>query len=414
MFDSCSHCTITDGTERSLLSDKLLDMTSLDTDPPTFIAPVYEKFEYIDDPATGVELETTDSDDRITEPFDPTMLRIETKPLTLDLLILRLQYSEIDLAPSFQRQGGIWKDLTQSRLIESILIRIPLPAFYFDATDNDRWLVVDSQQRLATLKRFVIDKDLRLSGLEFLDHLNGKGYDDLHRSFQRRILETQVTVNLIEEGTPSRVKFDIFKRINTGRLPLSAQEIRHALNQGKAAELLVELVGSEEFKRATDNGIRGTRMDDRECVLRFLSFTLVPYTRYKDTNLDSFLNERMSDINKMSDQDIEHLRRQFLRAMAAAFDIFGTDAFRKRYAITARRYPISKALFEAWSVNLSRLDDDQLHLLYERRKDLIQRFVSLMAEDGDFDNAISQGTGNARKVYIRFSAIERIIGEVLR
>jgi len=122
----------------------------------------------------------------------------------------------------------------------------------------------------------------------------------------------------------------------------------------------------------------------------------------------------MSDINKMSDQDIEHLRRQFLRAMAAAFDIFGTDAFRKRYAITARRYPISKALFEAWSVNLSRLDDDQLHLLYERRKDLIQRFVSLMAEDGDFDNAISQGTGNARKVYIRFSAIERIIGEVLR
>lgn len=389
-------------------------MTSLDTDRHTFVAPAYEIMRHVDDLATGVEPETTDSDDKITEPFDPTMLRIETRPSTLDLLISRIQYGEIDLAPSFQRRGGIWKDLTQSRLIESILIRIPLPTFYFDATNNDRWLVVDGQQRLTTLKRFVIDKDLRLGGLEFLNHLDGKGYDELHRSLQRRILETQVTVNLIEEGTPPRVKFDIFRRINTGGLPLSAQEIRHALNQGKAAELLTELASSGEFKQATDNGIRGTRMDDRECVLRFLAFTLVPYTRYKDTNLDSFLNDRMSDINKMSDQDIERLRRQFLRAMMAAFDIFGTDAFRKRYAINGPRYPISKALFEAWSVNLSRLDDDQLHLLHERREGLIQQFVLLMAEDADFDNAISQGTGNARKVHIRFSAIKGIIEEVLQ
>lgn len=394
-------------------------MTSLDTNPLTFTAPVYEApvhetMGYIEGLATGVELETTESDDKITEPFDPTMLRIETRSLSLDLLISRIQYGEIDLAPSFQRRGGIWKDLIQSRLIESILIRIPLPTFYFDATNNDRWLVVDGQQRLATLKRFVIDKGLRLGGLEFLSHLDGKGYDDLPRSLQRRILETQVTVNLIEEGTPPRVKFDIFRRINTGGLPLSAQEIRHALNQGKAADLLTELANSAEFKRATSNGISGTRMDDRECVLRFLAFSIVPYTRYKDTNLDSFLNDRMSDINKMPDQDIERLRYQFLRAMVAAFDIFGTDAFRKRYALNEQRYPISKALFEAWSVNLSRLGDDQLHLLNERKKDLIQRFVDLMAQDADFDNAISQGTGNARKVYIRFSAIESVIEETLQ
>src|SRR5262249_44885897 len=146
-----------------------------------------------------------------------------------------------------------------------------------DATDDDKWIVVDGLQRLTSLKRFVLDKNLRLCGLEFLSQLKGKAYDELPRNFQRRIAETQVTVYLIEKGTPSDVKFNIFKRINTGGLPLSAQEIRHALNQGKVTKLLAQLANSAEFKKATDNSIRDDRMADREFVLRFLAFTITPY-----------------------------------------------------------------------------------------------------------------------------------------
>jgi Protein of unknown function DUF262 len=342
---------------------------------------------YIDD-GTGIEPEDTESEGQITEPFDPTLIRVETKPMSLDALIARIREGELDLTPGFQRKAGIWKDEAQSRLIESILIRIPLPAFYMDATDEDRWLVVDGLQRLTTLKRFVIDQELKLKGLEFLK-LHGKTFNDLPRNFQRRINETQATVYLIEKGTPSEVKFNIFKRINTGGAPLSAQEIRHALNQGKVAKFLERLANSEEFKRATDNSIRDDRMADRECVLRFLSFTIVPYNLYKAKDFDSFLSERMAEMNKFSDQKLEELAQQFFRAMRVAFDIFGPYSFRKLYERDTVRYPINKALFESWTVNFNRLDNLQLQILQEHKDIVIKRFINLMNKDYVFENSIS-------------------------
>ncbi len=116
-------------------------------------------------------------EEEINEPFDPTQIRVETRQMTIDLVLSRVKHAELDLAPDFQRQAGIWNNTVKSRLIESILIRIPLPAFYIDATDEDKWLVIDGLQRLSTLKQFVIDQKLRLCKLEFLSNLNGKTYN---------------------------------------------------------------------------------------------------------------------------------------------------------------------------------------------------------------------------------------------
>lgn len=275
-----------------------------------------------------------DQEEEITEPFDPTQIRVDTRPMTIDLVLDRIKYEEINLTPDFQRHADIWTDISKSRLIESILIRIPLPAFYLDATDDDKWLVIDGLQRLTAIKRFVIDNDLRLKGLEFLTNLKNKNYNELPRHYQRRIKETVITVYLIEKGTPPEVKFNIFKRINTGGLPLSLQEIRHALNQGQAANLLAKLADSAEFKLVT--GLQKTktrkylRMEDRNFVLRFLAFMLTPYNNYQAKSLDVFLNETMSSINQMSQQEINLLEQNFIRAMKVAFDIFGEYAFRKR------------------------------------------------------------------------------------
>jgi len=362
---------------------------------------------------TGVEEEETLSDEIIKEPFDPTQIRVTPNTYTIDLLCIRIKEEELDLQPAFQRKAGIWKNGAQSRLIESMLIRIPLPAFYFDGTDDEHWLVVDGLQRLTAIKRFILDKTLTLEGLEFLVELNGKGFDDLPRGFQRRILETQIIVYKIEKGTPANVKFNVFKRINTGGLPLSPQEIRHALNQGKATRLLDELAESQGFKLATDHGIRDVRMADKECVLRFLTFTVVPYTEYRVADLDGFLNEIMARINRMPDKEIDNLRNQFYRTMKASRQIFGNNAFRKYYGEGYYRYPINKALFEAWSVNLNKLSDKQLNELNNRRDLLKKKFAELMRND-DFERAVSQGTGDIKKVRIRFSEIERIIHEVLQ
>ncbi len=371
--------------------------------------------ETLEDNEPGPEIDL-EEDESIVQPLDPELIRVETRPMTIDLLLQRIKYDQLNLTPDFQRKDGIWNTRTKSRLIESILIRIPLPAFYMDATDEDQWVVIDGLQRLTTLKMFVNDKTLKLNELEFLTHLHNKTFNELPRNLQRRIIETQVTVYLIEKGTPPAVKFNIFKRINTGGLPLSLQEIRHALNIGKSTELLKKLADSTEFKHATADRNFSQRMADREFILRFLAFIIHPYTEYKATDFDSFLSDVMAEINNMSDQEIKSLELKFNKAMTAAYNIFGNDAFRKCSRPNAPRSPLNKALFESWSVNLSKLSDEQIQTLINRRDQLKEGFMRLMNDrevEPRFESSISQGTGDTRKVKRRFSAIEQLIQEVL-
>ena len=349
-----------------------------------------------------------DEDESIVQPFDPAKIRVETRSMSLDLLLQRIEYSELDLAPDFQRQGGLWKSKTKSRLIESLLIRIPLPAFYMDATDDDRWSVIDGLQRLSALKLFVIDKTMRLEGLEFLSQLEGNTYEEIPRNFQRRILEAQVTVYLIEKGTPPEVKFNIFRRINTGGLPLTPQEIRHALYQGKATRFLKELADGTSFLKATTKSIPKDRMADREFVLRFLAFIITDPEYYKSVEFDSFLGDTMKTINLFSDEKIEKLRCQFDVAMQTSSNLLGRHAFRKIYGEYSARLPINKALFETWSVNLATLTVEQCSVLEENKEILLDGFIKLMGY-WKFSNSISQGTGDPGRVKIRFKSIRLLI-----
>jgi len=359
-----------------------------------------------------VEPEEVTGEDAIQHLFDPTLIRVETLPVTINLLLSRIEEGEIDLSPAFQRKAGIWSEQAQSRSIESLLMRIPLPALYMDGTNEDKWVVVDGLQRLTTLKRFVLDKDLTLSGLEFLTNFKDYTYSELPRNFQRRIQETQLTVYLISRGTTDQVKFTIFRRINTGGKPLSPQEIRHALNQGKSTQLLEELAQTSEFYRATAGGVADDRMDDRELVLRFLAFTIKHYREYTVQDFDAFLNHSMRTINELSDAEIMNLKEQFKRAMRAAESIFGNNAFRKWYREDDRRKSINKSLFEAWSVNLNGLTDEQLATVMSRAQQVQRQFMELM-NDRDFDTAISQGTGDVAKVRRRFERIQQLLQEVL-
>jgi Protein of unknown function DUF262 len=349
-----------------------------------------------------------DEDESIVQPFDPAKIRVESRSMSLDLLLHRIEYDELDLAPDFQRRAGLWKNQAKSLLIESILIRIPLPAFYLDATDDTRWSVIDGLQRLSILKEFVIDGVMKLEGMEFLSELDGKTYSEIPRNLQRRILETNMTVFLIEKGTPPEVKFNIYKRINTGGLPLTSQEMRHALYQGKATKLLQELAELVEFQRATCFSIPTDRMIDREFVLRFLAFTIIDPYKYISAEFDSFLGHIMWKINIMSDQEIELLKSTFKFAMINSYALLGRYAFRKMYHRDSKSLPVNKSLFEAWSVNLAKLNSVEFSLLEQNREILFDGFIELMSHK-EFVSSISQGTGSSRRVKIRFKSIQILI-----
>ena len=347
------------------------------------------------------------------EPFDPTKIRVDTRPMPIDLILKRIQYEEINLAPDFQRHANIWNKETQSKLIESILIRIPLPAFYIDATDEDKWLVIDGLQRLSTLKNFIVDRTLKLTKLEFLTDIEGLTYDKLPRGYQRRIDETILTVYAIEKGTPPEVKFNIFRRINTGGSSLSPQELRHALTQGKATKFLSKLANLPEFKQVTNlSKKKVSRMDDCEFILGFVAFSLCPYQNYPaKKGRDYFLYTQMEKITNLDESEKTNLEEKFLQAMNTAWNLFDDNAFRKPGMTTnGQKYPVNKALFECWSVTLSQLSRQQIDILEQQKVKLNQVFAEYVEKYPDFEKSISQA---ANKIKCRFEKTEEIINKVL-
>ena len=356
-----------------------------------------------------VEEEKEDDSLPIDRPFDPEKIKVRTVGRTVDLLVRRIRHNEIDLAPAFQRRARVWDIGRRSRLIESLLLRIPLPVFYVAADEAEMWAVVDGLQRLTTILDFM-SEEFSLAGLEYLTQLNGRRFSSLPRPMQRRIEETELVIHVIEPGTPEAVMINIFKRINTGGLSLTGQEIRNALNRGVVREFLPGLAGSREFLQATDGGVRDDRMDAQECVLRFIAFRYFGWRNYDQNNLDGFLNAAMRAVNGQSPAELHRVVVEFKRAMNAAWEIFGRNAFRKMTSANpSRRSQVSKALFEAWSVNLAELTDDQIGALVSNRQMVVEAFVELLRKDRFFEISISYSTGTPQRVHKRFSSIHELV-----
>lgn len=363
-------------------------------------------------------------------PFDAEKISITNKTVPLETLLRRLRQGSVS-SPPIQRGANIWGDSQQSRLIESLMLRIPLPLFYVAADEKEHWKVVDGLQRITAIRRFIQDKAFKLSGLEFLKKHDGDDFESLPSFYQNRILETELQFAVISPSTPEPVQRNIFKRLNTGGLPLTAQEIRHALYYGPAAELLQELVGLEAFKTATDNRVDDSRMAGRELVLRFLAVLVFGPEQYPPTgDMDSFLCDAMKVINeptrknwgpqeatppvpKLTDRNA--LKTNFCCAMTRAKQIFGRYAFRKSLPDFSRqRTPVNKALFEVWSCQLSHITDDTFQRLLERKKKL---FTALhedvyVKDNGRFLDAISQNSHNPASMKYRHMAIESCIREI--
>jgi Protein of unknown function DUF262 len=368
--------------------------------------------EYFENEATGVEVEPEDGP-VITEPWDPDQIRVNPKNFSLRNILDMIDEKSLDLAPDFQRRL-VWKLPQKSRLVESVLLQIPLPAFYFSEEPDGIMRVVDGLQRLSTIQEFCQPQSgtpgFALTGLEYLKDVEGSRYDELALPWKRRILNTQIAVNVIDPTTPDPVKFDIFKRINTGGSPLNAQEIRHCMSGQTSRNFLKRAVGLEVFHRATGEALRDhVRMVDREVALRFFAFYLLD-----DINdfsgsgtMDAFLTQATRKIDHDLDRrERERLLRAFERAMDNAYRIFAEHAFRKWPLDRTRLSPINRALFESWGVALSLFEWAQLK---PKKARIVREARRLMTEDREYVAAISVSTGDPKRVTIRFERVMQIL-----
>jgi hypothetical protein len=365
-----------------------------------------------------VEREEVDESIKLMDkPFDPTKINIDTKTPSLDTLIKRIKGETVAMNTEeyFQRKDDLWDVVKQSRLIESILIRFPLPAFFFDASDDNHWLIVDGLQRLSSIRNFCVTKTLKLTNLEFLTQLEGDGWDDLPEDLQRVIEESQAVIYKIMPGTPTDVKFNIFKRINTGGLVLEPQEIRHALFQGKPAEFVAKLAGTDEFLRATGGRIKTHRMLDRDFVTRFLCFYFFGHEKYQP-DLDTFMSKAMAYIKAVEPAHLETVEADFKKAMNLSYKIFKEEAFRK--IVLNKEYqrlpPINKALFDALTAQFAELNEDDVNSLANNGEEFKQLLKNELTKQDQFFVSVTSGTGDKSRVQYRHNKVKELINTCIR
>ena len=368
--------------------------------------------EYFESQATGVEIEVEGHpppDEP--EPWDPEKIRIHTKHYSLRQLVEMIADGDIDLAPDFQRQY-VWKARQRSGLIESLLLGVPLPSFYFNEDASGRLQVVDGVQRLTTIFQYVHEKTFKLGKVTYLHDLEGQGFDDLVALFRRRLNSAQFVAHVIDPQTPYRVKFDIFRRINTGGSPLSAQEIRHCMSGKQAREFLKRLATDQSFATATGGALQNhPRMADREVALRFVGFRLFTVDEYaQHGSFDEFLSFVTEQLDDAGSQSLDQLRDDFVCGMTNCYATFDEHAFRKWPWRADRKNPINRALFESWGTVLADHDENAVR---NGAEGLVNRAREMMTNDVEFISSISSGTGDVRKVQTRLDKVRVAVKEVL-
>lgn len=367
------------------------------------------------DNVTGLEAtEASESeaiDNNYIFPFDPKQIKITVETVTIYGIVMRLRHDKIDLYPKFQRKANLWDNVRKSRLIESLLLRFPLPAFYFDIENEDKWLVVDGLQRLSTLNHFMLDtkNPLILEGLEILKDLDGKTFKKLDFTLRQRILDTNLTTFQIQAGTPKALKYNLFKRINTGGLGLTAMEIRHALNQkGVATSFFERLTGNHErFFNAfvQENSIPTARMEDRELILRYVAFSLTPYEDYKPS-LGHFLDKAMEKLDLLTEKDCDTIVYKLQKSIKCYENIFGNTRFGRGLT---RRAKMNSALFEAWTTELSRISEEEQQQLVDNREKLKTDYQMDLQYDFLLSKSIISNTASKAAVVNRFKYIRQLI-----
>lgn len=341
------------------------------------------------------DLDLGESDNIEPNDFPPAERQIHTQAYDLSINTLNEQWDDGTLIiPDFQREY-VWDAAKASRLIESLLLNIPIPVLFFAETPDAKYQIVDGHQRVRTVVRY-LDNQFPLSGLKIQDEFKGLRFHQLPEREQRFLKTRMMRAIIIGVDSSPAMKFEVFERLNTGGLALNAQEIRHGLNMGDFSSLLKELEWNSDFRHCLRAVRPRKRMVDQELILRF--FALRDRLPNYRTPLARFLNEYMEDFrNPASDWTNAH-REIFESTVSTIAEVMGEAAFRvtdKSGKPTER--VINRAVFEAQMIAFSVCDGDSAR---SRKEQLRLEIAALFHADG-FDEQIRRATGDRTRTYGR-------------
>jgi hypothetical protein len=310
--------------------------------------------------------------------------------------------------PEYQRRY-IWTGAKPSRLIESLVIQCPIPVIYLNRAADETLEVIDGNQRFTTIRRFLAN-EFTLKGLTAFPELVGSDYSSLDPRIKRHIANRTLRCIIIEKETHPQIKFDVFERLNSGSMPLSAQELRNGLYHGPLMKSLEKLAKVKHFVSMTGLS-RDQRMKREELILRFFAFSH-DWKGYKKP-LSAFLNAFAENNRKISEPDLQLLETKFTTTLEVVRQYLGEEAFRLEQTSASGRQAakFNSAYFDAIMVGFSQGDPANLISLPASTKSAVRRAVERTSRSDLFLQFVVRATSDEKSVRARIKAIAFIIGQ---
>jgi hypothetical protein len=384
--------------------------TLIDSTPSTLAGPA-------NGASTGMqsedELEPEPDDEQPVHRPDDRPVSSQSSDWTISALRDKLDRGQLVLQPKFQREY-VWNTRPElpSRLIESLLLEIPIPPIYFGKIAEGGLEMIDGQQRLTTLVEFVSNK-FPLRKLRSMPSLNHNFFKDLTKEQQEKILDTPIRSIVIDAGTNTELRYEIFERLNRGSMILNEQELRNCVYRGRFNDLLAELEKDATWREAKGGDEPEGRFKEREIILRFFAFAnrLPNYTG----NLKRFLSEYMGQYAPHEPQDLKAQAALFKQTMQNMYAVFGDKS--------ARLYEVNpRSNRGAWDTKFSVMAlDIQASALMGRPNNKVQQtaeqirelFLFTMLTDLEMQDAISRRTGSTSQTKIRWTKFGALVDPII-
>ncbi len=319
--------------------------------------------------------------------------------------------NKIDLSPKYQRRAR-WDVKRQSALIESFLMNVPVPSVFLNEDDYGKYSVIDGKQRLTSINNFLRGR-LTLTDLKVFGELNGSTVDDMPSPL-RSALETRAALQaiIILRQSDNEVKFEVFKRLNTGGVRLNPQEIRNSTWPGPFNDLVLMLSESNSFHEVLginrrDKSLIWREMRDAEFVLRYFTFrhNWATFSGGMQRHMDEF----MADHQYASAGDIAEMRSDFVRTVENVRAGFGEHAFRRWVPRTGQwRQQVLAALYDAQMFGCRGHDPRQLE---DRRTQLVEGMQELFS-DAEFRASIDAATNTPSLFKTRVQRVKAVVDAV--
>lgn len=352
-------------------------------------------------------------------------VKTQTVEYDLETLAKRIDRKSIKLDPDYQRRHR-WTRETSSRLIESLILNIPIPVVFISqdvdvddevSDEGSRYTVIDGQQRLTAIHDFLRNR-FPLEGLETLPELNGVYYKSLPSFLIRRLEERTVRCMRIDSTVDAQIKFDIFERLNTGSVKLEAQELRNATARGPFNDLIKELAKTSYFRdliqvdtHRPEESPKVQKMEDAELVLRFFALS---HGRYRDLRkgFKEFLTTSQVEFNALPLAQLNQWKEEFETYMKFLHLRVGPAPFAKwriTGGIEKRMSSFNAAVFDALAIGLAEaFTATQVESDAEAVAAKI-RDVRILFADAEFFASVSGSVNDAAKVKYRINAVAALL-----